>query len=613
MSENTTPVAASEGAPASRRMRPLLIALAVALPVAAAGIFGWLWQNQQGERQLGESNLLGLDLARPDVLIESASLSRLPKDLLAVPLLRDTLTEDLVFYYEANADRLGLTGSLRRIIYEHDLQLRDTLLDELLDQPAEVALWRDAGGRLKHFLVVIERGGLAKALEPLAKVALDDSQLSQAGEFVVDGALVPFYRLRYNNDRSLLFASHGDQLLLLSSADMLFAPEPEPEPASAEAASADEQAEVAAVDPEAATAAEEAVAEPVEPEEPSGPLLAKVSTDAVEALLAGQHPFPERFGLEPRGALGQRISLSSDFLALGYQRFIPAFAGLRFEMDAQGWHSFLALSEVEEQGKFDFTPVWRAMPMGASACVALPVAAAVPERLLSKVGAEAKVAAELGGQLSGTAGLCWYAESRLHSPLLVGTLKGEAGAQTDAELGKLFNSLIGAWEANVEGGQFPVEDSEQGGTHKWQRQVGSNFGQYRGGEAENPDALSSTGFFRVSLARHGSTLLFSLDDRLVSKALDTLDKRFPPLAEVLPKDALVPAYLAPQTLAALFERETLESLPEDMEPVFRNAAQSNLLPKLRALSTHGKYALTLPADSEASSAWQWLPLQWRAL
>lgn len=606
MSENTTPVA-SEGAPASRRLRPLLIALAVAVPVAAAGIFGWLWQGQQDARQLGEENLLGLDLARPDVLIESASLSRLPKDLLAVPLLRDTLTEDLVFYYEANADRLGLTGSLRRIIYEHDLQLRDNLLDELLDQPAEVALWRDAGGRLKHFLVVIERGGLAKALEPLAKVALDDSQLSQAGEFLVDGASVPFYRLRYNNDRSLLFASHGDQLLLLSSTDMLFAPAPAPEPATAEAASADDEAAVAAA------ADGEVEAEPVESAEPSGPLLAKVSTDAVEALLAGQHPFPERFGLEARGALEQRISLSSDFLALGYQRFIPAFAGLRFEMDAEGWHSFLALNEVEDQGQFDFTPVWRAMPMGASACVALPVAAAVPERLLNKVGAEAKVAAELGSQLSGSAGLCWYAESRLHSPLLVGTLQGEPGAQTDAELGKLFNSLIGAWEANVEGGAFPVEDSEQGTTHKWQRQVGSNFGQYPGGEAENPDALASTGFFRVSLARHGSTLLFSLDDRLVNKALDTLDKRFPPLADVLPKDALVPAYLAPQTLATLFERETLESLPEDMEPVFRNAAQSNLLPKLRALSTHGKYALTLPADSEASSAWQWLPLQWRAL
>ncbi|MEK1906912.1 MAG: DUF2138 domain-containing protein [Pseudomonas sp.] len=611
MSDNTTPDI-SAAAPGGRRLRPLLIALAVAVPVAAAGLFGWLWQGPQLGRELGEQNLLGLDLARPDVLIESASLSRLPKDLLAVPLLRDTLTEDLVFYYEANADRLGLTGSLRRIIYEHDLQLRDNLLDELLDQPAEVALWRDAGGRLKHFLVVIERGGLAKALEPLAKVALDDTQLSQAGEFIVDGAPVPFYRLRYNNDRSLLFASHGDQLLLLSSADMLFAPEPEPEAAAveAEAASADDDSEVAAVDSEAATAAEEAVAEPVEP---AGPLLAKVSTDAIEALLAGQQPFPERFGLPARDALSQRITLSSAFLAMGYQRFIPAFAGVRFEMDDKGWHSFLALDEVEQQGALDFSPVWQAMPMGASACVALPVAPGMSERLLTKVGAEAQVATQLGGQLTGTAGLCWYAESRLHTPLLVGTLKQAPGTQTDAEVGSLFGSLIGAWEANVEGGVFPVNSTEQGATRKWQREVGSNFGQYPASQAEQPDALASNAFFRVSLARHGSTLLFSLDDRLVDKALDTLDKRFPPLAEVLPKNTLVPAYLAPQTLATLFERETLDSLPEDMEPVFRNAAQSNLLPKLRALSGHGKYALTVPVGSEASSAWQWLPLEWRAL
>ncbi|MWV15553.1 DUF2138 family protein [Pseudomonas sp. L-22-4S-12] len=605
MSENTAPVASASPPPA-RRLRPLLIALGVAVPVAAAGLFGWLWQGQQPARELGEENLLGLDLARPDVLIESASLSRLPKDLLSVPLLRDSLTEDLVFYYEANADRLGLTGSLRRIIYEHELQLRDNLLDELLDQPAEVALWRDAGGRLRHFLVVIERGGLAKALEPLAKVALDDSQLSQAGEFSVDGAAVPFYRLRYNSDRSVLLASHGDQLLLLSSADMLFAPEP-PAVAQAAAVSADDDAEVAAVDPETATPADEAVAEP------SGPLLAQVSAQTVEALLAGQHPFPDSFGLEPREQLSQRITLGADFLSLGYQRFIPAFAGLRFEMGAQGWQSFLALDEVEQPAAFDFSPVWQAMPMGASACVALPVAPGMAERLLGKVGAEAKAAAQLSGQLSGTAGLCWYAESRLHSPLLVGTLKAPASAATDAELGRLFGTLIGAWEPYAEDGAFPVTSSEQGALRQWQREVGSNFGQYRASQAGKPEALASRGFFRVSLARHGNHLLFSLDDRLVDKGLQTLDQRFPPLADVLPRDALVPAYLAPEPLAALLERETLDSLPEDLEPVFRNAAQSNLLPKLRALAQHGKYALTLPAGSEPDSAWQWLPLQWRAL
>ena len=41
--------------------------------------------------------------------------------------------------------------------------------------------------------------------------------------------------------------------------------------------------------------------------------------------------------------------------------------------------------------------------------------------------------------------------------------------------------------------------------------------------------------------------------------------------------------------------------------------RAKLLPKLRSLSGHGKYALSLPADAKADEAWQWLPLQWRAL
>ena len=184
----------------------------VALLLAA----GLLAACGQDSRDLGERSALGLDLQRPDALIESASLSRLPKDLLAVPLLRDTLTEDFVFYYEHNADRLGLVGSLRRIIYERDLKLRDELLDELLDQPADVALWKGADGKLKHFVMVMQRGGLAKVLEPLAHVALDDTQLSKTGELHVDGGSVPLYRLNYLGDRALLLASHGDKLLVLS-------------------------------------------------------------------------------------------------------------------------------------------------------------------------------------------------------------------------------------------------------------------------------------------------------------------------------------------------------------------------------------------------------------
>jgi uncharacterized protein YfaA (DUF2138 family) len=574
MSENTTQ--SGEALPLegkAGRKRRALIAVAIAVPLfAGAGVLAWLQQHMAPPRTLAESSELQIDLQHPQVLIESESLSRLPKDLLAVPLLRDTLTEDLVFYYESNPDRLGITGSLRRIIYEHDLQLQDTLLEQLLDQPAQVALWRGADGKLKNFMVLMERGGLARLLEPLAHVATDDTQLRQVAELNVDGDAVPLYRLRYNGERALLFASYGDKLVMLSNPGMLLDSDSE------------------------------------------GAQLGKGATEAVEAMLNGDAAFTEGFGLKERGDLKQRISLGSDYVAMGYQRFIPTFAGLRFEMDGAGWHSYLALNDSGDKTTLDFNPIWRAMPMGASACVALPVAPAVHEKMLAKVGAEPDVAKQLSSHLTGAAGLCWYPNSRLHSPLLVGQLDDKAGSDLDANLGNLFGSVIGAWESNVEGGIFPVKDeTREDGTHIWQREVSSNFGQYPISEAEVPDAMLTTGFFRVSLVRHGSTLLFSLDDALVAKSLDALDKRFPPLADVLPKDAVVPAYLAPSTLSSLFEQETLDALPSDMEPVFRNAAQTMLLPKLKALAGHNSYALTLPADAAPDSTWQWLPLEWRSL
>ncbi len=159
MSENNTPSPANgTPAPAAARTRSALWpVLGIVAALAAGGVLAWQmgWLERLGGGRPAEEDLgqpIGAqapadadaprayrDLRKPDALIESVSLSRLPKEILEVPLLRDTLTEDFVFYYENNGDRLGLTGTLRRIIYEHDLTLKDSLVEELLDQPAQVA------------------------------------------------------------------------------------------------------------------------------------------------------------------------------------------------------------------------------------------------------------------------------------------------------------------------------------------------------------------------------------------------------------------------------------------------------------------------------------------
>jgi uncharacterized protein YfaA (DUF2138 family) len=547
-----------------------LVALGLCLVAAIAAGMGWFFHGPKPAPALAMD---AVGLSRPDALLQSRSLSQLPKDLLAIPFLRDTLTEDFVFYYQAHADRLGLIGSLRRIIYEHDLSLQDNLIEQLLDQPADVALWRGLDGRLNDFLLVMDRGGLARVLEPLAHVALDDQQLSKLGDLSVNGHSTGLYQLNYNASKSLAFAAYGDKLVVLSNPARLY-----------------------------------------NPGDGANDAPGSVSTTAIEALLGGAKLFPEAFGLVPgETTVKQRLTVNASVLALGYQRFIPNFAGLRFEMDDSGWHSFLALDEVPDQGDLDFTPVWRAMPMDASACVALPLAAGQQQPLLEKLGAQADAAQSLLAHLRGSAGLCWYPGSRLYTPLLVASLDSAAGAELDPALGSLFSSMVGAHEANASDGSFPVLEQQQGNARTWQRQVSSRFGQYPASAAPDPDAVSGNGFFRVSLARHGATLLFSLDDKLLGKALDTLEKRFPPLADVLPGGVLTPVYLGPDALARLLQDETLASLPQDMEPVFHNAAQTLLLPRLRKLASDGKYALTLPEGTQPDGHWQWLPLTWQAL
>ncbi|MEK1844865.1 MAG: DUF2138 family protein, partial [Pseudomonas sp.] len=177
MSDNTVSPAAADAPAANTSRRWPALVIGLCLVAGVAGGLGWFLNKPKAPPAELASDKLGM--GRPDGLLETHSLSQLPKDLLAVPFLKETLTEDFVFYYQAHADRLGLIGSLRRIIYEHDLKLQDSLIEQLFDQPADVALWRGADGRLKDFLLVMDRGGLAKVLEPLAKVALGDTQLSK--------------------------------------------------------------------------------------------------------------------------------------------------------------------------------------------------------------------------------------------------------------------------------------------------------------------------------------------------------------------------------------------------------------------------------------------------
>src|SRR5664279_5863259 len=117
----------------------LIIAAGVVLALASAGAA--VYFGRGAFYRNGGS--LNLDLSQPDAYLHSQQLASLPRDLVAMPGLRDVLTQDFVLYYDEHPDRLSLDGTLKRLAFEHKLTWKDQLVSSLLNVPADVGLWRD--------------------------------------------------------------------------------------------------------------------------------------------------------------------------------------------------------------------------------------------------------------------------------------------------------------------------------------------------------------------------------------------------------------------------------------------------------------------------------------
>lgn len=512
----------------------------ITLAAVAAGLllhqlFGWA-------RFDGRINRLSLDLAKPDGLIVTRSLSRLPRDLLRVPLLKDTLKEDFVFYYEHNEDRLSLSGSLRRIAYEHDLAWNDRILREVLDQPAEIAFWRDAKGAAEHTLIAITRDSLAQVVQETATFALKDSQLKLAGEIKVHGDKVPVLALAYGRDRNLLIASKGNRVVVLSDPGMLLT----------ETGKIDNKAEA---------------------------VVAKLlSGEAAE-----QRTLRQDFDLDD-AALDHRVAISARFLSFGYQSFFPAVEALRFDFGNGQWSSAVRLAAGTS---LQPAASARALPARPAACAWLPVALPTTQALAGAKGAPTAVP-----RFASTGAACWYGESSLQTPLFVAELAADADAATDQALGGIY-----AWMVKGE----PATGVNRKGVTLWQNQTPAPYGPY------NDDKQKT--FYKPTLARKGRLVIFSPDDKLVSLALDTLERRYPSVADTMPATpgstqlaAFTPAAIAKLSRAAVFE--VLE------QPALRDAAQTHLVPRLEALGKYPAYRLVLP---KANPAGGWQSVNWEVL
>lgn len=531
------------------------LVVGAAICVTALGIFAQ--QLNSWQRYAPDGSDLNVDLEHPDALIRSAHLARLPRDLLAQPLFKDLLDEDFVFYYEHNADRLGLVGALRRIAYEHELQWPDRLVAEVLDEPAEVALWRDDKGALRHFSLLLRRNPLEKVIEQAASVALKDKQLKLAGTLRVGSDSVNVLSLEYAPRRALLLASRGERLVILSAPGMLI-----------DAQGAIKEAAAAAV----------------------SNWLAMDSSSAA---------FPRQARDTPPVRDGHQVLIGANTLSLGYQHFFPSFEAMRFDFGAQSFSTYVRLAAQQPgQDRPNGAPVWQALPAGAAACALLPVDwHEAGEQLRDDLSGPAGGPQQfdtLVAQADGAAAACWYREGRLATPLFVARLRSEPSAELAAQLGKVF-----MWSIPKAGGDVAQTRSKEVATWTREAQLAPRAKDDEGAKT------------KVAFALAKQYVLFSPDARLVERAIAAIEQRYPNVHETLPQAARnnALATIHPKALAAMVKREAEQTLRD--EPVLAQAITRQLGPRLDKFAKQPAVALVATPPSVAEAAW--VPVEWIAL
>jgi uncharacterized protein YfaA (DUF2138 family) len=519
--------------------------------VATAVVGVAVWATTSWARFDGAINSLGVALDAPAALIVSDALSSLPRDLVKAPVLRDLLTEDLVFYYEDLEDRLNLRGALKRLAFERETTLTDKLLDVALDEPAELAMWLDGKNAPRHWALAMTRGTLAKALQGVGSWVAKDKQLTLIAEVKLHALALttqPVYALQLSSRRTLAISSLGNRVVVLSDPGLLFD----------------------------AT------------RNPDGKAI-KVLNQLLSGEAAEQSPWRQHFGLVTVSP-GHTLVAGSDLLAMGWQHFFPAMKALRVEVGPGGT---TLRSAMRQQGSWAPGP-WAALPAKPAACAALPVdwarVSSVVTRATKTKSVEVMTAfAPLVQQADGSAAVCWYAGSQLHTPLWVVRAKGSA---PDAAVVQAFMRWWMTEKASF------TEDQTPAGA---QALVKAPWGTLTDGDEAA---------YAPRLQRVGDWWMFSPDAALVARAADVVARRYPSVADTIGERDRTVALATPQAVAELAKRETLAVLtPQQAD--FKQAIERQLWPRLAALARlqPTQAVLSSKADSQGWTALDWQPMK----
>lgn len=523
-----------------------------ALVISALAIAGLGFIALTRAQFMGSVNALHIDLQQPDILVRSARLSDLPKDLVNAPLLKGILTDEVIHYYEDHPTRLSLLGTLKRLAYDHQLSWTDQMVSMVINAPGELSLWRDGKGRPEYFMLVLRQNLVAQALQHLSKVTLPDEQLSEAGDLSTPTGEVKVYALKINQRNTWLLISQGDRLVVLSDPGMLLE---------------------------------------------SSQSMARDSRKAVSAIFKthNQAPSPQAasFGLPALAGTKQQIVARSDYLSFGYQPFFPGLAALKVEQSTAGQWQFSAKLTPDGLSAWQngAQKLWRALPRGHAFCVALPMDWRASTEVLGAVSQDKTLA--LFKDLNPVAATCWNRSGGLNAPMLAAQLNRAPQPTDDQALSALLTDVTRKVPGPQSGaakdaGIAPtVERPLPAGGHGkvWVRAIPHALGNV---------TEHKVSMHQVSVVRLDRTVMAGIDKDSLGQALAVSRKSYPTMADEHKGQGTPVLMVDSAQLAQMLDAETWATLSPEDTPTFYRVARQLLPARLQALRNLGRWQVTLP-------------------
>lgn len=528
----------------------------------------------------------------PDIVILTKNLSDLPSDLVKNSFLGKVITKETMFYYEDDPQYLGVLGTLRRLSFEHNIELKDSVIKYILAMPGELALWRGADGKLKDFLFISDEKSLNNIIVDFylkfKHLRSDDNirTFSYGGQ---EG-----YYLKIAN-KELAILGYGSKLYITSLHPKYF------------------------------------------PNNLEDKLKRNIS-ETVGADL-GKGFYKRLFNIDFKGK--HSIILNTNYLTFGYSYFIPSLKAIRLDFHAKEWsvHSFM--SNNEKLKTVSSAELWKVFPKSTAMCSALPVdnkkifkiLTNYKELTLKRINGQKAIPADglsaddsasgdiinksvdLKNQLlsekeieelaNHVIGVCWYERSTIYTPLFI--TKGKKLNKMKGKFHFLFEQFVGGVEREHKVSE--VEMNEENGVTVYSRVVSSQYGVEDANQLQRKK-LKFNKFFKAKLAHNNEYIIFSPDGKLVDLAISTLSKKSPSVFDELKLSNKNISYLlSPYRLSQLLDKYMKKALPHRQESVFRNAIKKHLSEAFSNLSQLKSFGVDMPKlNEEDFIRWQKLKI-----